>query len=129
MKKFILLLIVPFLIFCQNNDLIQSKGAEVEFHSKKWNFGEIKEGEIIQPFFTFENIGTKPLIIINAKPSCGCIVPKWSKEPILPGEHGYIQATFKSQGKPGLCNRPITLTMNSFPNTHKLRIVGRVIPF
>ena len=112
MKKFILLLIVPFLIFCQNNDLIQSKGAEVEFHSKKWNFGEIKEGEIIQTFFTFENIGTKPLIIINAKPSCGCIVPKWSKEPILPGEHGYIQATFKSQGKPGLCNRPITLTMN-----------------
>ena len=128
MKKFLLLLIIPFLIFCQNNNNLKLPLTEIEFHSKTWNMGEISEGEIIETFFTFKNIGTKPLLISNAKAGCGCTVPKWSKAPIPPGENGYIQVTFNSKGKPGPQNKLISLTTNTNPNIHKLRVVGKVVP-
>ena len=128
MKKFLLLLIIPVLSFCQNNYNPHSQLTEVEFCSETWEFGEIKEGEIIETFFTFKNVGTKPLIISSAKSGCGCAVPQWPKEPIPPGEHGYIQVTFNSKRKPGRHNKRVSLTMNTSPNTKQLRIVGMVIP-
>ena len=33
---------------------------------------------------------TEPLIIKNAKGSCGCTVPTWPREPIMPGETSKI---------------------------------------
>lgn len=103
-------------------------GPEVKFDMEVWEFGEINEGDIIDTIFTFENVGTEPLIISNAKAGCGCTVPQWPKEPIAPGETGTIAVKFNSKGKPGQQNKPVTLTMNTTPNTMQLRLVGKVKP-
>ena len=103
-------------------------GAEIKFDMEVWEFGEINEGDVIDTVFTFKNIGTDPLIISNAKAGCGCTVPQWPKEPIAPGESGTIAVKFNSKGKPGQQNKPVTLTMNTTPNTMQLRLVGKVIP-
>ena len=103
-------------------------GPEIKFDMEVWEFGEINEGDVIDTIFTFTNVGKEPLIISNAKAGCGCTVPQWPKEPIAPGETGKIAVKFNSKGKPGPQNKPVTLTMNTNPNTMKLRLVGKVNP-
>jgi hypothetical protein len=115
--------ISPELVF--NDD---TGGPEIKFDMEVWEFGEINEGDVIDTTFTFTNIGKEPLIISNAKAGCGCTVPQWPKEPIAPGETGKIAVKFNSKGKPGPQNKPVTLTMNTTPNTMKLRLVGKVNP-
>tara|TARA_A100000164_G_C21743873_1_gene693660 strand:- start:404 stop:883 length:480 start_codon:yes stop_codon:yes gene_type:complete len=103
-------------------------GAKIKFDMEVWEFGEINEGDVIDTVFTFTNVGEEPLIISNAKAGCGCTVPQWPKEPIAPGGTGTIAVQFNSKGKPGTQNKPVTLTMNTTPNTMKLRLVGKVNP-
>ncbi|MEC8537560.1 MAG: DUF1573 domain-containing protein [Bacteroidota bacterium] len=155
MKKIVIIICVSlFIISCNNNatDKIKSNsndkketsqvtktspelvfndgagGPEIKFDMEVWEFGEINEGDVIDTIFTFTNVGKEPLIISNAKAGCGCTVPQWPKEPIAPGETGKIAVKFNSKGKPGPQNKPVTLTMNTTPNTMKLRLVGKVNP-
>ena len=101
-------------------------GPKIEFDMEVWEFGEINEGDVVDTVFTFKNTGNEPLIISNAKAGCGCTVPQWPKEPIGPGESGTISVKFNSKNKPGPQNKNVTLTMNTIPNTKKLRLVGKV---
>tara|TARA_Y100000589_G_scaffold313132_1_gene334152 strand:- start:242 stop:727 length:486 start_codon:yes stop_codon:yes gene_type:complete len=101
-------------------------GPKIEFDMEVWEFGEINEGDVVDTVFTFKNVGNEPLIISNAKAGCGCTVPQWPKEPIGPGESGTISVKFNSKNKPGPQNKNVTLTMNTIPNTKKLRLVGKV---
>ena len=65
-------------------NVISEGGASMEFSNTVWDFGEINQGESVEHVFTFINNGTEPLIISNAKGSCGCTVPEWPREPIPP---------------------------------------------
>ncbi len=78
-----------------------------------YNFGIIEEGVKAKHTFTFKNTGKGDLIIINAKASCGCTVPDWTKTPIKTGEQGKIDIVFNSAGKPGTQRKSITLTTNT----------------
>ena len=91
-----------------------------------WNFGTIREGEDPEHTFTFKNTGDEPMIISNAKGSCGCTVPSWPKEPIAPGDEGEINVKFNSKGKKGSQNKTVTLTANTQPPTTKLRVTGQI---
>ena len=44
-----------------------------------WDFGTIQQGDSPEFTFTFKNTGNEPMIISNAKGSCGCTVPQWPK--------------------------------------------------
>src|SRR5690606_10238828 len=74
------------------------------FNELEWDFGTIQEGAVVEHTYEFVNNGEAPLIIQEAKPSCGCTVPDWSKEPIPVGGKGYIKASFDSNGKPNIQN-------------------------
>ena len=97
------------------------KFAEVEHH-----FGDITEGEKVETRFEFTNTGKEPLIISNAKGSCGCTVPKWPKEPIAPGETGELLVSFDSKGKPGSQTKTVTVTANTEPAVTRLTIKAEV---
>ncbi len=94
------------------------KGEEpiIQFVSTSHNFGEIKEGDVVKHAFKFKNIGKTPLVIEEAKPGCGCTVPKWPKEPIPPGGESEIVAEFKTQGQGGgEKTKNITIKSNTTP--------------
>ena len=91
-----------------------------------WNFGNIQQGDEPEFNFTFKNTGSEPMIISNAKGSCGCTVPQWPKEPIAPGATGEINVRFDSKGKKGSQNKTVTLTANTTPPTTKLRVTGQI---
>ncbi len=102
--------------------------AKMTFDEKRFDFGTIKEGEIVNHVYKFTNTGKVPLIISDARSTCGCTVPKWPKETIEPGESGKISVRFDSKGKKERQVKPITITANTYPNQTILQIKGTVIP-
>ena len=99
---------------------------EFSFSSETFDFGAIPEGEVVEHTFTFTNVGEAPLIIQSASASCGCTVPSYSKEPVPVGGSGEIAVRFNSKGKKGNQAPTVTVTANTYPKVHKLRLKGSV---
>ncbi|MDN3643653.1 DUF1573 domain-containing protein [Lutimonas halocynthiae] len=107
---------------------IKVGGAKVKFDKTEHDFGVINEGDVVETVFTFTNSGKAELIITSAKGSCGCTVPEWPKEPIMPGEEGQIRVKFNSDKKPNLQQKSITLVTNTEQGKEILKIKAQVTP-
>ena len=99
---------------------------KMDFEATEWDFGEIDQGDAVEYAFKFKNSGTDPLIITNAKGSCGCTVPEWPREPVAPGATGVINIKYNSKGKKGKQNKRVTLTTNMVPSQQVLIVKGQV---
>jgi len=104
-----------------------SPTTEIEFVEDIFNFGVIGNGEVVQNVFEFENTGDEPLIITNAKGSCGCTVPRWPKDPIMPGESASLLVRFDSKSKKGMQSKRISITANTEPVITYLTLKGKVL--
>lgn len=100
----------------------------IEFVEPEFDFGKVNEGEKVQHVYKYTNTGTEPLIISNAKGSCGCTVPKWDKEPLAPGESAEIVVEFNSKNKKGKRNQKVTITANTDPIRTFIYLKGEVEP-
>jgi len=100
--------------------------AKIEFDETIYDFGEVEEGEIVEQLFTFTNTGNVPLLISDARSTCGCTVPKWPKDVIEPGEEGEIKVLFKTMGKRGRQEKPVVITANTYPAETKVYLKGFV---
>jgi hypothetical protein len=100
--------------------------AKIEFDEEVFDFGNIVEGEVVEHIFKFKNIGKSPLIINHAKGSCGCTIPEWPHDPIVPGATSQIKVKFNSKGKQGEQDKTVTISANTIPNKTTIRIVGGV---
>ncbi|MBK8556200.1 MAG: DUF1573 domain-containing protein [Lewinellaceae bacterium] len=89
------------------------------------DYGTLEKGGDPIRKFKFVNTGTEPLIIKTAKGSCGCTVPTYPKEPIMPGETNYIEVRYDTQ-RVGVFTKTVTLTTNETSDTHTLTIKGEV---
>lgn len=93
------------------------------------NFGTVKEGDTVRMQFAFTNTGRKLLFITEVKPSCGCTIADYPKEPIRPGESGMIKAEFATGWHPGQHRKLIIVRANTKPQiSHKLIFTGEVLP-
>jgi hypothetical protein len=99
----------------------------IQFGEELHDFGTIKDGDVVEHIFAFVNEGEAPLVITDAKATCGCTVPEWPKEPIAVGGTGEIKVRFNSKGKPGIQNKTVTLTANTWPATQRIRIKANVV--
>ena len=100
----------------------------MDFESKEHDFGTVDEGEILTHNFVFTNTGNAPLIISNARSSCGCTVPTWTKEPVAPGEQGELLVKFNTRGKPNQQMKQVRITTNTESGRETLRIKSFVNP-
>jgi hypothetical protein len=98
----------------------------IKFEETEFDFGTVDQGEKVTHVYKFSNTGNEPLIISNAKGSCGCTVPSWPKEPIPVGGSGEIQVQFDSKGKKNKQSKKVTLTANTDPAQTFLTIKGEV---
>lgn len=107
----------------------QQSGPAISWDVTVHDFEVItEEGGLQTATFEFVNTGNEPLYITNVKASCGCTTPEWSKEPVQPGEKGYVKAAYNPSKRPGKFNKSITVTTNEFQPTSVLRIMGEVTP-
>jgi len=90
------------------------------------NFGNIKQDSENEHVFKFTNTGTEPLIISNAKGSCGCTVPQYPTEPIAPGESSEIKVVYKPGKQKGSQTKTVTVTANTTPAQTLLKISADV---
>jgi len=104
--------------------------TSIEFEETEYNFGTVMDGDKVVHEYKFKNTGSEPLIISNAKGSCGCTVPDWPREPIAPGASSVIKVQFDSKNKGkvggGVQSKRVTLTANTDPINTYLTIKGTV---
>jgi len=96
------------------------------------DFGNLSDKKDAEYVFRFKNTGKTPLIIATASASCGCTVPSFPKEPILPGKMGELKVTFHTAGKSGPFDKAVYIQSNAISNTdgdrYELHIKGAVTP-
>jgi hypothetical protein len=85
----------------------------LQFDSPVFSFDTIDQGTIVTHEYRFINKGKSPLIITDVTTNCGCLVPEFPKEPVLPGGTGIVRLTFYSAGKSGMQYKMPTVHSNS----------------
>ena len=122
MKKVFSLFVVLFAI---TTVAFAQKGV-VKFAKETHDFGKIEQGKPVTFTFEFTNTGSDPVVISNAQPSCGCTTPDWTKSAVLPGQKGYVKATYNAAAM-GQFNKTITVTSNSERSQIFLALTGEVV--
>lgn len=100
--------------------------AIIKWDNTKIDNGKSAQGNEVEFVFKFTNQGDVPLTITRVKPSCGCTLASFTKEPILPGEEGTIITTYNG-AKKGSYRKSITVTSNAEPSVQTLFISGEII--
>jgi hypothetical protein len=98
----------------------------IKWEQMSHDFGKVKQGDRVEYTFKFTNVGTEPLIVEDCKAGCGCTVPTWPKEPVLPGKSEVIRVSFNSAGKQGPQTKDVTVTANTENIQTKLTIKAQV---
>ena len=131
MKKLIVfasMLCIALAGFAQEEVKPRIKG-EMKFEETRHNFGVFaQDTAIVSHDFIFTNVGKAPLIIHQASASCGCTVPEYTLEPVMPGEKGKITVTYNGKGRrPGIFRKSITIHNNGKQTPVRLYIEGEMI--
>ena len=130
MKKVIYLLGIMLLMAGAAKAQVEvttQNGPEIEFEKVVHDYGDVPYNGNGECEFRFTNTGTEPLLVQKPKSSCGCTIPSWPNEPILPGESDVIRVTYRTN-RAGNINKTVTVTSNAVKNsTVVLRIKGRVL--
>lgn len=75
--------------------------------------------------FSLKNIGPNPLVVNNVTTTCGCTVPNWSKQPVLPNKTTDIVVQV-TPNKEGYFKKNVTIYCNIERRYVKLVIQGKV---
>ncbi|GHV08849.1 hypothetical protein FACS1894160_3810 [Bacteroidia bacterium] len=103
--------------------LIDGIAIDTQVH----DFGTIREdGGDVSTTFKFTNKTKNPILITEARASCGCTTSSYTKEPIGPKKSGEVTAKFTAKGHPGPFTKTITVTIAGVQNPIVLRIKGVV---
>ena len=117
-----ILLFFTVAVSAQESAKVESAGgAEMTFDSEVIDYGTIAQNADGLRTFKFTNTGNAPLIITDAKSSCGCTVPNPPKDPIAPGEKGDLLVKFNGSGQ-NQVTKTITVTANTAKGSELLRI-------
>lgn len=101
--------------------------TSIAFNKDIHDFGNVMPETAVSYTFKIKNTGDKPLVIEDAKASCGCTIPTKPEAPISPGEEGDLEITFKSKpGQKGLINKTVTVTANIPGKTTTVQIKATV---
>lgn len=134
MKRFLLSAIFVFALMLGANAQ-QTKGqnptevtsqAEITFDKLEHDYGEVKQNGNGVCEFTYTNTGSVPLVLSKVRSSCGCTVPKWSKEPLMPGQSASITVKYNTSSV-GPINKSITVESNAKTSRVRLMIKGKVV--
>lgn len=102
------------------------ESAKIAWIDIAYDFGSVEKGIPVSHDFEFSNQGNAPLLISNVKTTCGCTVPSYPKEPIMPGQTEIIKVTYNA-AKLGTFNKKITVLSNADEASYSLTISGEVL--
>ncbi|SDQ83957.1 Protein of unknown function [Chryseobacterium soldanellicola] len=100
----------------------------VALSESNFDFGNVKKGDKVQHIYEVTNTGKNPLVISEVKPGCGCTVPDFTKEPIMPGKKGKITLHFDSSNFDGNVNKYADVFANVEKAPIKLTFTANIQP-
>lgn len=113
------------IIFAQGLKPTEDLGV-FHFEEEVIDYGTIAQNDNGVRTFKFTNRGRAPIVISKVKTTCGCTVPTYPKQAILPGESGTIDIKYATN-RVGNFSKAITIISNADESQKKLRIKGNVI--
>lgn len=104
-----------------------NSNPNIVFEKTSHDYGVIFAGDNGEVVFNFKNEGNTPLVINNVVASCGCTVPKWSKNPIMPKQSGDIKVEYNTNII-GDIKRSITVSTND-PDKPRIVLIltGKIV--
>lgn len=106
---------------------VVTTGPAITFAETKHDFGNIKQGDVVEYTFNFKNTGNQPLLISDVGVTCGCTATDYTKTPVAPGQGGYVKAKFNSAYKSGMQNKIITVKSNATAGDAQVAIISNVV--
>jgi hypothetical protein len=110
----------------QQSTAVNPNAPDIVFNKLVHNYGEITQNDDGRCEFTFKNEGKEPLILSNVRSSCGCTVPEWPRQPILPGESEVIKVKYDTK-RVGPINKNVQVFSNAKTSPVILKIEGTVL--
>ena len=136
MKKIIILTVALIFggIFSANAQWGKTSGTlssndtkeEIKFEKRTIDLGKIRQYGIYDVTFKLTNTGSKPIIITQAKGTCGCTQIDYPKRPISAGKTVKINVSYEAE-ELGKFFKTVTLTMNIEDSSQKVFIKGEVV--
>ena len=126
MKKIVfslLMMVLPFAFVAAQN---VASGPVISFEKLTHDFGSVKQGTPVTFEFVFTNTGKQPLLLSEPRSSCGCTVPTYPKEPIMPGQKKSVKITFDAE-KEGEFSKQVNILSNAENSPVVLVVKGKVI--
>ena len=91
-----------------------------------FDFGKIKQNVPATATFVVTNIGSEPLLIDQANPTCGCTISDYTKTPIAPGKTGTIKATYNAAAL-GRIDKTLTVKFAGADDIKFIKLTGEVV--
>ena len=92
------------------------------FDNDAIDYGTIKQDADGNRVFSFTNTGKTPIVISEAHGSCGCTVPTYPKEPIMPGQKAEIKVHYDTH-RVGPFSKSVTVNSNAKNSPVVLKIM------
>lgn len=123
---FLTMILGSTVLLAQTQSNTPAAPSSLQWNETVHDFGKIKQNDPGTVTFTAKNITSAPVIITQARSSCGCTVAEYTKEPIKPGESGSVKATYNTS-RVGPFTKTVTVTIEGNTNVQILTIKGEVL--
>lgn len=97
----------------------------IKFDKTVHDYGTMQQHGDGKCEFKFTNEGKEPLILSNVRSSCGCTVPTWPRQPVLPGQSEVIKVKYDTK-RVGMINKSIHVYSNAKVSPLTLKIKGKI---
>ncbi len=130
MKYLMLIIGITSVLFLSGQEVADNSPTlhtnAIEWVNTDFDCGKIDQNKPFHSNFIFKNISDKPVVIMEAKSTCSCTKTKFPEYPILPGQTGYISATYDASHI-GPFSKTITVLTDSDDDPKILYLTGEVI--
>lgn len=96
---------------------------QLYFSETQHDFGNVKEGQVVDYTFKFKNMGKGVLEVKNVSTSCGCTVALISSKKLDPGKEGTLRVELDTKNREGKMNRNITIQSNDPKEPNKVLLI------
>jgi hypothetical protein len=101
---------------------------QIKWIETEHDFGAFSEEVgMVGTTFRYVNVGNEPLVIVGARANCGCTTPRFSLEPLAPGDTAQLEVKYDAVGRPGRFAKKIFVDTNTEPVRTTLTVRGVVV--
>ncbi len=110
-----------------NSSIATQDAPHLQLDSAYIDMGVILRDSIGEATMHFCNTGDAPLQIMRIFSECGCTVPSYSTDDVLPGEKGEIKIRFNGKNRnPGSFRKALRIRSNADNSREILIVKGRI---